>query len=69
MPESAHDLTGRFLNHPEEFVSVKDAASTLRKSESAIRQMLPEGKVRAAKVGGTIWIWLPSLRVLIREYE
>jgi excisionase family DNA binding protein len=56
-----------FNMHAAEFLLVKQTAAILRKSESTIRRLVREGTIRSLKVGGTVWIWMPSLDALISD--
>ena len=49
------------------FLSVKDAAYLLGKHPSAIRRMIDEGKLKAVKVGGTLFVYRPSLEQLVKD--
>ena len=51
-----------------EFVSVKNAAHLLAKHRTAIRRLIAQQKLSAVKVGGTYYIFRPSLEELVEEY-
>jgi predicted site-specific integrase-resolvase len=61
------DLRRRFLEHPEEFVRVKEAKDIVLSSESTIRRWCREGDIEYLKLGGRIQIWKPSLEDMIKE--
>lgn len=63
-----HNLSLHFQRHPEEFISVKDAAALLRQTPGAIREKVRQHKLHGVKVGGSVWIWRPSLDDFIVTY-
>ena len=64
IPIPPEELVERFLNakmRGRDFLTVKQAAVLLNKDDSTIRQMVSKGFLSALKVGGTIYIYRPSL--------
>lgn len=64
IPIPPEELVGPFLNPKTrklDFLTVKQAAILLNKDDSTIRQMVAKGYLSALKVGGTIYIYRPTL--------
>jgi excisionase family DNA binding protein len=57
----------KFLTAPEKFLTVKEAAALLRKSPSAIRSWIDAGKLRAVRVGGTLYVSRCSIGEMVRS--
>ncbi|MGA2992907.1 MAG: helix-turn-helix domain-containing protein [Candidatus Korobacteraceae bacterium] len=49
------------------FLTVKEAASILAKKASSVRRMIDEDKLKGVKVGGTWWVYRPSLEELVQD--
>ncbi|PWU05350.1 MAG: hypothetical protein C5B51_14795 [Terriglobia bacterium] len=62
-------LQDRFIQHPEEFLGVGEAAGILRKTDGAVRSLVRERRLRGVKVGGTVWLWKPSLVRFVRPLD
>jgi len=64
----AESLILLFETDPRSFISVKEAAACVGKGESTIRRWIDDtGKLDALKVGGTILVYRPSLRRMIKD--
>lgn len=50
-----------FFRSPELFITVKEAAALLKKSEAAVRRYVRIDLLTALRVGRTLWIYRPSL--------
>lgn len=66
IPIPPEELVERFLNASEherkrDFWTVKQVAVLLNKDDSTIRQMVAKGSLSALKVGGTIYVFKPSV--------
>jgi excisionase family DNA binding protein len=66
IPIPPEELVERFLNAPlrereRDFWTVKQVAALLNKDDSTIRQMVSKGFLSALKVGGTIYVFKPSV--------
>ena len=66
IPIPPEELVERFLSatrreRDQDFWTVKQVAALLNKDDSTIRQMVSKGYLSALKIGGTIYIYKPSL--------
>ena len=67
--EGPADRAAEFMEHSERFCSVKEAAGRVRKSVSTILRAISAGEISAVRVGRTLWVYVPSLRNIIRNAE
>ena len=59
----------RFIAEPAEFIDVKTAAHLLHKSRSCVYNMLQTTELESVRVGGTVFIYRPSLVRCIRRND
>jgi excisionase family DNA binding protein len=60
-------LINLFLSRRDEFLTIKETAALLGKSDTTMRAWVDAGKVDAVKVGGTLYVHKPSLNRMIRR--
>ena len=51
----------------EDFWRVSDAALVLDKKETTVRRMVDQGKIYATRLGGTLYVHVPSLKKYLTE--
>ena len=60
------DLKRRFATHLDEFITIRQAACVLGRSETDVQQEIEAGKIEGVTMGSFLWVWKPSLENILR---